>query len=141
MPIELRQALISYQDHRMPVAHSRSAELLKKAAQALVEALAAETPADMQVAITKAEPFGEGLKVERRELKNKLDVKVANANDDMKVLCKSENMKLIGDAYADCRRYSYQDCHVLSVCSKSRALQIVPVLQHVSHHCLQVQEV
>ena len=36
------------------------------------------------------------------------------------------------------RRSLYQDCHMLSVCTKSRALQIVPGLQHAGvfpNHC------
>ena len=44
------------------------------------------------------------------------------------------NFRLPGVCVGCLRRFSYQDCHHVSVCTKSRSLQIVPVLPHVSHH-------
>eukprot|EP01046_Picozoa_sp_COSAG06_P007679 COSAG06_NODE_378_length_16640_cov_13.584729_3_plen_5372_part_01 len=64
----------------------------------LVAAVQLESPKDMQVLLDEAQAYGEEIKTESRELKRKLDIVVATAQNDMKALMASEDFRSMSQA-------------------------------------------
>ena len=77
-------------------AHKKT--LQEEMSKRLVEAVQLEAPKDMQALLDEAEAYGEATKTEARELKRKLDIVVATAQNDMKALMSSEDFRSMSQA-------------------------------------------
>ena len=84
------------EDREKLEAHKKA--LQEDMSKRLVAGVQLESPKEMQRLLDEAQAYGEEIKTESRELKRKLDIVVATAQNDMKALMASEDFRAMSQA-------------------------------------------